>query len=150
MLNFFNNFSFIFSTKLNFTLILLNVIMNLIKELIIYINFFKKQSSYAEFKRGLITMNQLPLWITELDESELNFIKNFVLSSGSLKQMAKEYEVTYPTIRSHLDAVIKKIELGEQSEEDPYVKLIKGMVIEGSIEFDAAAVLIREYKNSKQ
>ena len=95
-------------------------------------------------------MNQLPLWITELDESELNFIKNFVLSSGSLKQMAKEYEVTYPTIRSHLDAVIKKIELGEQSEEDPYVKLIKGMVIEGSIEFDAAAVLIREYKNSKQ
>ena len=95
-------------------------------------------------------MNQLPLWITELDETELNFIKNFVLSSGSLKQMAKEYGVTYPTIRSHLDAVIKKIELGEQAKEDPYVKLIKGMAIEGSIEFDAAAVLIREYKNTKQ
>ncbi len=94
-------------------------------------------------------MKQLPLWITELDETELNFIKNFVLSSGSLKQMAKEYGVTYPTIRSHLDAVIKKIELGEQAEEDPYVKLIKGMAIEGSIEFDAAAVLIREYKNRR-
>lgn len=95
-------------------------------------------------------MKQLPLWITELDETELNFIKSFVLSSGSLKQMAKEYGVTYPTIRTHLDAVIKKIELGEQAEEDPYVKLIKGMAIEGSIEFDAAAVLIREYKNMKQ
>lgn len=94
-------------------------------------------------------MKKLPLWITELDETELNFIKNFVLSSGSLKQMAKEYGVTYPTIRAHLDAVIKKIELGEQAEEDPYVKLIKGMAIEGSIEFDAAAVLIREYKNRK-
>ena len=95
-------------------------------------------------------MNQLPLWITELDETELNFIKNFVLFSGSLKQMAKEYNVTYPTIRSHLDAVIKKIELGEQAEEDTYVKLIKRMAIEGSLEFDVAAVLIREYKNILQ
>ena len=95
-------------------------------------------------------MKQLPLWVTELDETELSFIKNFVLSSGSLKQMAQEYGVTYPTIRSHLDAVIKKIELGEKSEEDSYVKLIKGMAIEGSIEFDAAAVLIREYKNRRE
>ena len=94
-------------------------------------------------------MEQLPLWITELDETELNFIKNFVLSSGSLKQMAKEYGVTYPTIRSHLDAVIKKIELGEQAEEDSYVKLIKRMAIEGNIEFDIAAVLIREYKKGR-
>ena len=56
-------------------------------------------------------MKELPIWITSLDETELNFIKNFVLASGSLKQMAQEYGVTYPTIRSHLDAVIKKIEL---------------------------------------
>lgn len=94
-------------------------------------------------------MKELPIWITSLDETELNFIKNFVLASGSLKRMAQEYGVTYPTIRSHLDAVIKKIELGEQAEEDEYVKLIKGMAIEGSVEFDAAAVLIREYKNRR-
>lgn len=89
-------------------------------------------------------------WITGLDETELNFIKNFVLSSGSLKQMAQEYGVTYPTIRAHLDAVIKKIELGEQAEEDSYVKLIKRMAVEGNLEFDAAAVLIREYKNRRE
>ena len=94
-------------------------------------------------------MKELPIWITSLDETELNFIKNFVLASGALKRMAQEYGVTYPTIRSHLDAVIKKIELGEQAEEDEYVKLIKGMAIEGSVEFDAAAVLIREYKNRR-
>lgn len=95
-------------------------------------------------------MKELPLWITTLDATELNFIKNFVLASGSLKQMAQEYGVTYPTIRSHLDAIIKKVELGEQAEEDSYVKLIKGMAIEGSIEFDAAAILIREYKNKRR
>lgn len=92
-------------------------------------------------------MNQLPLWITELDETELHFIKNFVLTSGSLKQMAQEYGVTYPTIRSHLDSIIKKIELGEQTEEDTYIKLIKNMAIEGKLDFDAATILIREYKN---
>lgn len=63
---------------------------------------------------------------------------------------AQEYGVTYPTIRAHLDAVIKKIELGEQAEEDSYVKLIKRMAVEGNLEFDAAAVLIREYKNRRE
>lgn len=95
-------------------------------------------------------MNQLPLWITALEEAELSFIKNFVLASGSLKQMAQEYGVTYPTIRAHLDTVIEKIKLGENAEEDSYVKLIKAMAKEGSIEFDAAAVLIREYKKERR
>lgn len=124
--------------KLKLTLILLKYILKIEKEKVIIFG-----------KRGVRDMNRLPLWITELDETELNFIKNFVLSSGSLKQMAKEYGVTYPTIRAHLDAVIKKIELGEQAEEDSYVKLIKRMAIEGNIEFDTAAVLIREYKKGR-
>ena len=63
--------------------------------------------------------------------------------------MAEEYGVTYPTIRSHLDSIIKKIELGEQAEEDAYVKLIKGMAIEGKLDFEAATVLIREYKKER-
>lgn len=94
-------------------------------------------------------MNQLPLWITSLNESEISFIKNFVLASGSLKQMAQEYGVTYPTIRAHLDVIIEKMKMGENAEEDSYVKLIKSMAMERSIEFDAAAVLIREYKRKK-
>ena len=93
-------------------------------------------------------MNQLPLWISALEDSELSFIKNFVLVSGSLKQMAQEYGVTYPTIRAHLDAVIEKIKLSENAKEDSYVNLIKAMAKEGSIEFEAAAVLIREYKKT--
>ena len=38
-------------------------------------------------------------WIEDLSEEDLAFIKRFILSSGSLKDMAKQYNVTYPTIR---------------------------------------------------
>ena len=94
-------------------------------------------------------MKQMPVWITTLEEDELQFVKRFVLSSGSLKEMAAQYGVTYPTVRSRLNQVIGKIKLSEENREDPYVSLIKRMVMEGKVDFEAAAVLIREYRESK-
>ena len=61
--------------------------------------------------------------MNELDEDELNFIKKFVLASGSLKEMAEIYKVTYPTVRGRLNQVIEKIKMAEEKKEDPYVKL---------------------------
>ena len=94
-------------------------------------------------------MKQMPVWITTLEEDELQFVKRFVLASGSLKEMAAQYGVTYPTVRSRLNQVIGKIKLSEENREDPYVSLIKRMVMEGKVDFEAAAVLIREYRESK-
>ena len=39
----------------------------------------------------------VPSWMEELEDEDVTFIKNFVLSSGSLKEMAASYGVTYPT-----------------------------------------------------
>ena len=36
--------------------------------------------------------------MANLDEEDMVFVKKFILSSGSLKDMAKEYQVTYPTV----------------------------------------------------
>lgn len=94
-------------------------------------------------------MKEIPVWITELENDELQFIKRFILSSGSLKEMADIYGVTYPTVRSRLNHVIDKIRFSEENREDPYVSLIKRMVMEGKVDFEAAAVLIREYRESK-
>ena len=94
-------------------------------------------------------MKEIPAWITELEQEELNFIKNFVLASGSLKEMAGIYKVTYPTVRIRLDQVIKKVRLAEENKEDPYVKLIKKLALEEKIDFDAATILIREYRVKK-
>ena len=95
-------------------------------------------------------MNGIPKWIAELPEEDLNFIKRFVLSSGSLKEMAGIYGVTYPTVRSRLDRVIKRIMSSDEKEEEAYISLIKKMVLEEKLEFDAATILIRVYRKEKQ
>lgn len=95
-------------------------------------------------------MKNIPQWITELSEEDLNFIKRFVLSSGSLKEMAKIYGVTYPTVRSRLDRVIEQILSSDEKKEDAYISLIKKMVLDEKLEFDAAAVLIQEYRKEKE
>ena len=67
----------------------------------------------------------MPEWLASLDEEDVSFIKRFVLASGSLKEIAGIYGVTYPTVRLRLDRLIQKIRLGEQADEEPYIALIK-------------------------
>ena len=45
-----------------------------------------------------MTIELVPEWMAGLEEEDVTFIKRFVLSSGSLKDMARQYEVTYPTV----------------------------------------------------
>jgi hypothetical protein len=51
---------------------------------------------------------ELPLFL-KLNRDEQNFILNFFLSSGSIKEMAKQAELSYPTMRNRMDDLIEKI-----------------------------------------
>lgn len=95
-------------------------------------------------------MRRLPDWLENLDDEDINFIKKFILSSGSLKEVASLYGVTYPTVRLRLDKLIQKINLNESNNIDPYISVIKRLAIEDKIDFETAKFLISEYKNSKQ
>lgn len=95
-------------------------------------------------------MKEIPLWLTALEDDELRFIKRFVLSSGSLKEMADVYGVTYPTVRSRLNGIIGKMKQAEEKHEDAYVALIKRMAMEGKLDFEAATVLICAYREKKE
>ena len=83
--------------------------------------------------------------IENLDDAEIDFIKRFILESGSLKEMAAIYGVSYPTVRLRLDRLIEKIKLSDK-EDLSYVSLIKSMAIDGKITLDAAKILIEKYK----
>ena len=50
-----------------------------------------------------MAIETVPEWMAGLEDEDLVFIKKFVLASGSLKEMAGEYGVTYPTVRLRLD-----------------------------------------------
>jgi hypothetical protein len=88
----------------------------------------------------------VPEWMQNLEEEDVAFIKNFLLTSGSLKEIAKLYEVTYPTVRLRLDKLIQKMQISEQKENDPYIALIKRLAVNDKLDFDTAKILINEYK----
>lgn len=91
----------------------------------------------------------VPEWMVNLDEEDSAFIKRFLLASGSLKEVATKYNVTYPTVRLRLDKLIQKIQISEDLANEPYVALIKRLAINDKLDFDTAKILISEYKKSK-
>jgi hypothetical protein len=80
----------------------------------------------------------------------VSFIKRFLLASGSLKEIANQYGVSYPTVRLRLDRLIQKIELEEDAEGDPYVSLIKRFVLKDKLDYDVARTLILQYKKTRR
>ena len=44
-----------------------------------------------------------------LDEEDLNMVAEFVLVSGSIKDLAAGYGVSYPTMRQRLDRLIERL-----------------------------------------
>lgn len=96
-----------------------------------------------------MSVNIVPAWMAELEEEDVSFIKSFILSSGSLKEMANRYHVTYPTVRLRLDRLIQTIKMTETKDADPYVDLVKRLALKEKIDFDTAKLLISEYKKEK-
>lgn len=91
----------------------------------------------------------LPEWILKLEDEDLVFIKQFVLSSGSLKDIAGIYDVTYPTVRLRLDRLIEKIKVYDQQKDDTLISMIKTMAIEEKISIEDAKRLIDVYRREK-
>ena len=95
-------------------------------------------------------MDTIPAWMAELEEEDLTFIKKFILSSGSLKEVAALYGVSYPTVRLRLDKLIQKIRLTETAEADPYVSLVKRLAVDDKLDFGTAKLLISEYRRMRR
>lgn len=96
-----------------------------------------------------MALQVIPEWMADLEDEDVTFVKKFLLSSGSLKEMARQYGVTYPTVRLRLDRLIQKIKLSEDTEKEPYIALIKQLALNDKLDFETAKLLISEYKKAK-
>lgn len=96
-----------------------------------------------------MALQVIPEWMADLDDEDVTFVKKFLLASGSLKEMARQYGVTYPTVRLRLDRLIQKIKLSEDTEKEPYIALIKQLALNDKLDFETAKLLIAEYKKAK-
>jgi hypothetical protein len=89
---------------------------------------------------------ELPAWLSHLEEEDHQFIKRFLLASGSLKELAEAYEVTYPTIRLRLDRLIERIRLlDETTPRDAFDARVRILVAEGKLSPKMGKELLRTH-----
>lgn len=89
-------------------------------------------------------------WIDMVDDEDLTFIKRFVLFSGSLKDLAGAYHVTYPTLRLRLDRLIAKIQVFDSQEiTDEYERALRATFAEGKLDAATFKHLLRAYHQQK-
>lgn len=96
-----------------------------------------------------VEIKNIPSWILSLESEDLEFIKNFVLKSGSLKEIAKIYEVSYPTVRIKLDRLIEKIKINDVADNEEFIKFIKRLSIDDRISLEDAKLIIEKYKQER-
>jgi hypothetical protein len=77
--------------------------------------------------------------LRHLSDDDLEFIQRFVLASGSLKDLAAEYGVSYPTIRGRLDKLLERLQsLVAGQPRDPMAELLGDLIGRGEITQPAA------------
>jgi hypothetical protein len=90
-------------------------------------------------------------WIEELGEEDLAFVKRFILASGSLKEVAAEYGISYPTIRLRLDRLIEKIKILDSLEiQSDFERLLRARFAEGKVDGESFRVLLDAYKKEME
>lgn len=75
----------------------------------------------------------------ELPDEDQELIVQLVLCSGSLKDLAAAYDVSYPTIRTRLDRVIERLRASINGRKpDPLSELLARLVERGEMSVGGA------------
>ena len=98
--------------------------------------------------------NGVPKWALGLAEEDWRFVKRLLLASGSLKDVANQYNISYPTVRLRLNRLIEKVRvLDSDGVTSKFHQKVRVLVAEGKLEMTVAKELLREYQdeiNSKE
>ena len=77
--------------------------------------------------------------LLRLDEDDLNMVTSFILVSGSIKDLATQYGVSYPTMRQRLDRLIERVQrLVDGAEADPLSDYLADLLTRGLLTPDVA------------
>jgi hypothetical protein len=90
-------------------------------------------------------------WLAELNDEDVQFLRRFILGSGSLKAVAEEYGVSYPTVRARLDRLIEKVEAASDPRiSDPFQRKLRMLTADGEISSHVARELLDAYRAATQ
>jgi len=89
--------------------------------------------------------------LARLSREDLDLITEFVLHSGSLKDLGQAYGVSYPTIRSRMDALIGRLRLAiDGRRPDPLSDLLANLVERGELTASAARSIRDTVRQSQE
>jgi hypothetical protein len=90
-----------------------------------------------------------PRWLSDLETEDLQFLRRFLLLSGSLKDVAAEYGVSYPTVRGRLDRLIAKVKAADDPHvQDPFERRIRMLVADLKLPAHLAKELLEAHRAS--
>jgi hypothetical protein len=89
--------------------------------------------------------------LAQLPADDLALIVQFVLRSGSLKDLARDVGVSYPTIRGRLDGVIGRLRWAvDQRPRDPLAETLAEMVQRGELTATGARKVLEAARERDQ
>ncbi len=95
------------------------------------------------------TTTLAPAWLAALDEEDLQFLKRFLFHSGSLKALAQDYGVSYPTVRARLDRLIAKARAAEDPKVgDPFERKLRVLVADARVPAALAKELLLAHRDA--
>ncbi len=101
----------------------------------------------ADWQPGAGALEGHPL--AQLTPEDLDLIVALVLESGSLKGLAKRYRVSYPTIRSRLDGVIRRLTAAvEGRTPSPLHDLLADLIERGELHGPTARKILEAARSS--
>ena len=90
-------------------------------------------------------------WIDELSDEDLAFLKRFVLASGSLKDLATAYGISYPTVRLRLDRLIDKIKLSESATvQSHFERILRQQYADGNVDAALFKTLLAAHRKDME
>jgi len=93
--------------------------------------------------------NIIPEWIGGLSEEDWQFIKRLLMASGSLKDVAQQYGISYPTVRIRLNRLIEKVRiLDSKKPKTKFHRTVQLLVAEGRLDLSVAKALLKVFEES--
>ena len=90
-------------------------------------------------------------WIDSLDDEDLAFLKRFLLASGTLKELARQYAISYPTVRLRLDRLIEKVKLLDERESRGRFELkLRSLYADGRLDDGTFRDVLRAYREEEE
>ena len=87
-------------------------------------------------------------WLARLSDEDASFIKRFILASGSLKELAGAYGISYPTVRLRLDRLIEKIKVLDSEEiVSEFERTLRARFAEGKLDMETLKTLLAAHQD---